>query len=130
MSNANLTHISYGELTALSQSKQEKKQVGEALSHIQKCEICEKLYEKIATSLSEQKITDYEKSAAILPDHCCQKDSIFTPHFFLAFLLKNLDEDSACRYFLHLNNCYPCFELFSRSWSDYLSFDPDAQKGD
>ena len=57
-----------------------------------------------------------------LPTHSCSFDDLFVQNnedFFIA-LFSNTKHDEACiRLYKHMNDCYPCFEIFSQVLRDY-----------
>lgn len=79
-----------------------------------------------------QEITAHDLAGAILtslPSHRCHTDSPFLLHnqdYFLSrFLVKKRGAQKVpadCkRLFTHLNNCYPCFEVFCEVTQAYYS---------
>ena len=62
------------------------------------------------------------KALEALPTHTCSFSHLFLQNnedFFIA-LFSNTKHDEACiRLYKHMNDCYPCFEVFSQVLRDY-----------
>ena len=112
--------------------KTQKPSLGWALAHLQTerkvesaqfSEADKNYLHKIVSRYDSMKNNgSFYEALEALPTHTCSFDHLFLQNnedFFIA-LFSNTKHDEACiRLYKHMNDCYPCFEVFSQVLRDY-----------
>ena len=86
-------------------------------SHLSVCHQCDSSFRSILASM--KKDMHSRPRAKNLVEPKCPKTPEEIAVFLCKFKRKDLSESLALPIFLHLNNCFHCFEIFITNWTAY-----------
>jgi len=116
------SHLSCGVMAALAKLKVQGKTISE-YHHLGECTSCAHNFDGVIAQMNTPSTELNVKVSQFFEGmNCVETDDTFdkATSVFVPFLNADLPEEISLKLFAHLNQCYFCFEMFARNWSDYL----------
>jgi hypothetical protein len=121
--NNSAQHLSCGAMVALAQLSYEGKTHREYSQHIGDCTECANIFRGLDAWLKSPPTQLCQKVSQLFAlSDCGENDGGGEKpvSVFVSFLRPDLPDGDSLKLYAHLNDCYFCFEMFARNWSDYL----------
>ena len=117
-------HVTCGAMAAMTQSKTAGNALAEYERHLAGCEQCARHFADVSSyfNTSPAELSERVSQFVNTPDCSGAGDNLEKVATVIVSLLKaDLSEESSLKLYAHLNDCYYCFEMFVRNWTDYLT---------
>lgn len=129
MENNNSSHLSCGELIALAIIGQNIDASHRVKQHLTECDSCSKKYQ-IVCKIQQSLLKNSNNWHPAFSNNCKHTEPDFTQstQIMFGFLNVKLKKAESLKLFQHLNDCFNCFQLFARNWSDFLAMNQCKDK--